>query len=390
MTPSAIDLERPPEGPAATQELRRALLAHYDRCRRDLPWRGETDPYRVLVSEFMLQQTRVETVSRYYGRWLERFPDLCALADADEGAVLKAWEGLGYYRRARSLHRAAQIARERPEGSLPTSYEELKELPGVGAYTAGAVASIAFGERVPAPDGNVRRVLARLFDEPEARPAWLRDTSARLVDPERPGDWNQALMDLGATVCVPASPRCGECPVARWCAARAAGSQAERPARRARSEVRRARFALAALRDGDRVLLRRRPPEGLLGGMWAFPEREIVEDDEVEGAVLALARDLTAPPLGNPERLAAYDHRFTHLLATYEPCVLPVRGTGIAGDDLAWITPGEPIRLAVPVAQRRLLEELARLRAGVSAAGTESPRPTKRAASREGGAPRRP
>ncbi|HBV05845.1 MAG TPA: A/G-specific adenine glycosylase, partial [Gemmatimonadetes bacterium] len=152
----------------------RALLAHYDQAARDLPWRRDKDPYRILVSEFMLQQTRVETVVRYYEPWLERFPSLLALAEANEDEVLKAWEGLGYYRRARNLHQAARIIVESHSGSVPMDMEELRALPGVGEYTTGAVASIAFDIPTPAVDGNVRRVLARFFDEERPGPAWLR------------------------------------------------------------------------------------------------------------------------------------------------------------------------------------------------------------------------
>src|SRR5690606_15418045 len=228
--------------------LREDLLRFYDRHRRDLPWRGEEDPYRILVSEVMLQQTRVETVKEYYGPWLERFPDLEALAAADEGDVLKAWEGLGYYRRARNLRDAATVVQEEWGGRLPGTVEELRRLPGIGAYTAGAVASIAFGRTVPAVDGNVRRVLARLFDVAVPGAAWLRDTAGRLVDPERPGDWNQALMELGATVCVPRGPRCGRCPVAWACRAREAGTVDERPGPTARRPPRVAIIALAVLR----------------------------------------------------------------------------------------------------------------------------------------------
>jgi len=354
-SPTATDPD--PPAPQWVGELRAALLDHYDRRRRSLPWRGETDPYRVLVSEVMLQQTRVETVERYYEPWLERFPDLVALAEADEAAVLKAWEGLGYYRRARSLHRAARTCRERPDGSLPSTYAELRGLPGVGEYTAGAVASIAFGEPVPAVDGNVRRVLARLFDLAAPRPSWLRETAAGLVDPGRPGDWNQALMDLGAIVCSPRAPRCNECPVARLCRAREAGTQAERPERVARASPRGASFALAVLRDRGRVLLQRRPSGGLLGGLWAFPERE-ASGDEAESAALALAAALGASPLGPPERLPAYAHRFTHLHVTYLPCVVPVDGQAVAGEGLAWVEPGRLADLALPVTQARILGDL--------------------------------
>jgi A/G-specific adenine glycosylase len=336
---------------------RRALLGHYDEHRRDLPWRGETDPYRILVSEVMLQQTRVETVLGYYGPWLERFPDLESLAAADADEVLEAWEGLGYYRRARNLHRVAQVVRERPDASLPGTYAELRELPGLGEYTAGAVASIAFGEAVPAADGNVRRVLARLFDRPTPTPRWLRDTAVELVDPERPGDWNQALMELGATVCTPRSPKCHRCPVAEWCAARDAGTQDERPARVARRPPRRATFAVAVLHCDGRVLLERRPEGGLLGGMWAFPEVELEAEDQraAAGAAFAIAERFgVAPPVAAPEALPACEHKFTHLHATYLPYLVE-SAAPVAANERMWLELAEPSGVALPVAQRRIL-----------------------------------
>jgi A/G-specific adenine glycosylase len=281
--------------PSSHQALREALLGHYDRAARDLPWRKDTDPYRVLVSEIMLQQTRVETVKGYYGPWLERFPSIEALAAADEDAVLKAWEGLGYYRRARNLHRAARVVREDHGGELPVSLAELRGLPGVGEYTAGAVASIAFGEAVPAVDGNVRRVFARLFDVPQPKPAWLRKTAEELVDEHRPGDWNQALMELGATICTPRSPKCDICPVARWCAAGDAGTVAVRPIAAKRRAVPSRELGLLVLYSEGRVLLEKRQEGGLLGGLWAFPE---TDDPGGDPGALAEALGLAVGPVG--------------------------------------------------------------------------------------------
>jgi A/G-specific adenine glycosylase len=343
---------------APRAELRRALLDHYDAHRRRLPWRAETDPYRVLVSEVMLQQTRVHTVSEYYGRWLERFPDVQALAAAEVDEVLEVWEGLGYYRRARNLHAAARLVRERPDGEIPGSYVGLRELPGVGEYTAGAVASIAFGEAVPAVDGNVRRVLARLHDVAQPKPAWLRGTAAALVDPDRPGDWNQALMDLGATVCTPRTPSCPVCPVATWCAARAAGTEEERPAADRRRAPRPVVFAVAVMHHSGRVLLRRRPADGLLGGMWAFPEAEVESVEEAVGAI----RGIVAAATGvddvavEPDVLATVRHRFTHIDATYVPWLVEWADTSAGGADVRWVEMDRPAGVALPVAQRRILD----------------------------------
>ena len=361
----------PAEG--GPEPLRRALLAHYDRERRDLPWRGETDPYRVLVSEVMLQQTRVETVKGYSGSWLRRFPDLESLAAAETDEVLKAWEGLGYYRRARNLHRAARVLRERAEReygdasrrsgiSLPSSAEALRTLPGIGEYTAGAVASIAFGEAVPAVDGNARRVLARLRDVTAPKGAWLRKEAAALVDPERPGDWNQALMELGATLCAPTRPACGRCPLGVWCAARANGTQEQRPAPSRKRTVPRKLVTLAVIAHGSRVMVARRPPHGLLGGMWAFPEIEVHEARESAAAALRIAENAGLPARAEPTPLPAVEHRFTHLHVTYLPWALEVSDAPAGAwrtGEVAWIVVGEPTELALPVAQRSVLESLA-------------------------------
>jgi A/G-specific adenine glycosylase len=335
-------------------DLRTALLSHYDRHRRVLPWRGESDPYRVLVSEVMLQQTRVETVTLRYAGWLDRFPDVETLARAEEDDVLKAWEGLGYYRRARNLHWAARLVRDRPDGSLPGTYAELRALPGVGDYTAGAVASIAFGEAVAAVDGNVRRILARLRNVARPTHAWLRSTASALVDPERPGDWNQALMDLGATVCVPRAPRCEECPVSAWCAARAAGTQRDRPKLERRPKPRVATVALAVLHSRGRVLLERRPSGGLLGGMWAFPEREVATAAAAARVAWEIARERALAVAGDAVALPACKHQFTHLHVTYLPVALQVDEPREMSRS-AWIDADRPTDLALPVAQRRVL-----------------------------------
>ena len=351
-----------PLAPGALAALRAALLAYYDRARRTLPWRGESDPYRILVSEVMLQQTRVETVLGRYEAWLDRFPDLESLASADEDAVLKEWEGLGYYRRARNLHRTARLARERPDGSLPSTYVELRDLPGLGDYTAGAVASIAFGEVVPAADGNVRRVLARLFDEPAPKAAWLRETAAALVDPDRPGDWNQGLMELGATLCAPRAPRCDACPVAAWCAARVAGTQHERPARVARKAPRRAILALAVLHADGRVFLERRPRDGLLGGMWAFPEAEVSDASAAVTAVLEMLAARGYDAVGAPRPLPPCEHRFTHVHAWYLPVAVEVAPRDSVAN-AQWVEVDGADLPALPVAQRRVLDSFAHARA---------------------------
>jgi A/G-specific adenine glycosylase len=390
---------KPPEPLAAAEipALRRELLAFFDRERRDLPWRETDDPYAIWVSEIMAQQTRVETVVPYYRAWLEAFPTVGALARADEAQVLKRWEGLGYYSRARNLHRAARLVHERFDGEVPATVQGLRELPGVGPYTAGAVASIAFGVPVPAIDGNVKRVFARLFDDPAPTPARLRRWGDAVVDPERPGDFNQALMELGATVCTPRSPTCMLCPVAAHCRALAAGTVAERPAPTSRRPVPHHDHAvLVAVRreaqgsgpDGGpggggapgvwRVRLEQRPDGGLLAGMWAFPaaEGEAPGGDGSEALrrdVMALVRERGMVPRdGLPVRaLAPVRHVFSHLRVTYHPHVVHVAEGGAGGTSVeaagraapapvAWIPPREPAALALPVAQQKILAQVAR------------------------------
>jgi len=263
-----------------------ALLAWYDRHRRDLPWRRDADPYRVWLSEIMLQQTRVETATPYFERFVERFPDVAALAAADLDEVLALWSGLGYYRRARQLHAASRRVVDEHGGRLPASVEGLRALPGIGPYTAAAVASIAFGIAEPVMDGNVERVTARLSAEdgdPKSAPVrrLLLARAAELLDPERPGDSNQALMELGATVCVPRGPRCLLCPLREagdgCAAAREGDPERYPPPRRRRATVRERRLVVVVERQA-RLLLFRRPEDAeLLAGMWELPWVEVTD-----------------------------------------------------------------------------------------------------------------
>jgi A/G-specific adenine glycosylase len=320
----------------------RALLAWYDAHRRDLPWRADPDPYRVLLSEVMLQQTRVEVVVPYFHRFLARFPTVEALAAAEVEEVLGRWSGLGYYRRARLLHAAA---RRLAAGGFPRTVDGLRELPGVGGYTAAAVASIAFGARVPALDGNVERVLARrlAFGGDPRRAAGRRalvEAALALLDPERPGDGNQALMELGATVCTPRRPACPRCPLAAGCAARAAGDPERWPPPRRRRAVERRRLGVAVVAAGGRVLLFRRPDDSpLLAGTWELPWFDLApgEDAAVAGPP-ALARRYGGRWLLDP-RLATVRHGITHRALTVEahPARLDAGGGEVAeGPEAGW------------------------------------------------------
>jgi A/G-specific adenine glycosylase len=271
---------------ARSARLHQDLLSWYAACRRDLPWRRTRDPWAIWVSEIMLQQTRVDTVVPYFERFMARFPTPLALAEAPEDQVLSAWSGLGYYRRARMLHAGARVVAER--SGIPQSREGLLELPGIGRYTAGAIASIAFGEPVGLVDGNVARVFARVFalDDDMRRAGMKRaeQLAERLVPERKPGDWNQALMELGATICTPRSPVCDRCPIASSCRARAEGRVNELPvmAEKPKPKPQAVQALVARSRDG-RVLLARRRAGGLFGGLWEPP---CVDGDEAAGADL--------------------------------------------------------------------------------------------------------
>ena len=284
---------------AEVQEVRTALLRWYGRHQRKLPWRRTDDPYAIWISEVMLQQTQVQTVIPYWRRFLERFPDVEALASASLPDVLVLWSGLGYYSRARALQRAAQIIAADHGGKLPSTAEHLRTLPGFGRYTAGAVASIAFGERTPAVDGNVARVLSRVFlvDEPtgtSARERRIWALAGALVQGERPGHLNQALMELGAVVCRSRNPVCLLCPIRSHCKALHLGRVAQIPPPRPRPVKTMLRFAVAVWRSKGRFLVARRPDEGLFGGLWELPCAALTSDVGLTAIESALRRMLGA------------------------------------------------------------------------------------------------
>ncbi|WP_439814069.1 A/G-specific adenine glycosylase [Zavarzinia sp. CC-PAN008] len=302
--PSECDPDR------SLPDVRADLLAWYDTARRRLPWRADpgvaADPYRVWLSEIMLQQTTVAAVAPYFARFLARWPDVGALAAAPQEEVLREWAGLGYYARARNLHACAQAVAA-GGGRFPADVAALRALPGVGAYTAGAIAAIAFGIEAGAVDGNVERVLARVLavDQPPAETRRrVTQAAAALARGPRPGDLLQAMMDLGATLCTPRSPACALCPVRPHCAGFRAGLAADLPRKAARAPKPTRRGIVYWLRDGmDRVLLRRRPPKGLLGGMPELPGGEWVVGEPAE--MPPLAADWRAVP-------GAVRHVFTH------------------------------------------------------------------------------
>jgi A/G-specific adenine glycosylase len=347
--------------------LAAALLAWYDRHRRRLPWRalpGEAaDPYRVWLSEVMLQQTTVATVKSYFERFLERWPTVEALAAAPLDDVLEAWAGLGYYARARNLHACARAVADRHGGRFPEDEEGLRALPGIGAYTAAAIAAIAFGRKAVALDGNIERVIARLHAVetplPDAKPA-LRDLAAALVPDARPGDYTQAAMDLGATICTPRAPRCVLCPWTEPCRARAFGIAEALPAKRAKAE-RPTRFgdAFVAVRGDGAILLRRRPEKGLLGGMLEVPGSVWAEKPVAGGApVEADWREL-------PGRVR---HTFTHFHLE-----LRVFLGGCEAGEGIWAPLDRLGDLALPTVMRKVIEHALRHGAAADYGGGIAP-----------------
>ena len=290
-----------------------SLLSWYDRCARILPWRGFHDAYRTWISEAMLQQTRVETVLSYYPRFLERFPDLPSLARASETDVLKAWEGLGYYSRARNLWKGAKQVMEEYGGTLPSDPSELRRICGIGPYSAGAIASIAYDVPVPAVDGNVIRVISRLYGiRTDAFESGTRrrieDLAVSLVPEQRPGDHNQAMMDLGATVCVPGTPDCGRCPLSSFCDAFITGDASDLPVLPKAKPQKLVPCAILLIRSSGRVLMRIRT-EHLLQGLWCFP---VIEGEFSPEALQLLCRKKLHVPAGTLTESGSARHVFTH------------------------------------------------------------------------------
>ncbi|HYV45687.1 MAG TPA: A/G-specific adenine glycosylase [Myxococcaceae bacterium] len=337
-----------------TASLRAALLAWFDRHKRDLPWRRTRDPYAIWVSEVMLQQTQVSRVEGYWTRFLQRFPTARALAEAPLDDVLAAWSGLGYYSRARNLHRAARQIVEAHGGQLPRTSEQLRGLSGFGRYTAGAVASIAFGEPAPVVDGNVARVLSRLdaidgAPGDRAREARLWARAGELAQGERPGDLNQALMELGATLCKPVGPTCLLCPWRDACAARAQGREEQLPPPKARPKRTKLEVAAAWCERQGRILLSQRPGRGLFGGLWEMPS--------VEGGDGEALRKLFDPPAGASTHLGTVHRTLTHreLRIDVYALELPAKAALREGKGARWVAKTELDALGVSSATRKAL-----------------------------------
>jgi A/G-specific adenine glycosylase len=352
-----------PAGSLPIDVLQVALLTWAQGRRPHLPWRGETDPYRIWVSEIMLQQTRASAVAPYYLRFLERFPTVQALAAAPMDEVLRIWEGLGYYARARSLHAAAQIVVTRHAGSLPSDIAGLRALPGVGDYTAGAIASLAFGIAEPALDGNGRRVLARLGavrGDPASPTVQRRlwELARRLLPAATPGAFNVALMDLGAEVCTPRSPACGACPWSAHCLALAGGLVDQLPERTAKRPLPHYDMVGGLISRGDQVLIARRPASGLLGGLWALPGGRKLDGETLADALTRTVREGLGVTVAVGAPILSVNHGYTHFRITLHAFHCQwVAGEPqpLAYDTGRWVTVDELASFAFPVTERKVI-----------------------------------
>jgi A/G-specific adenine glycosylase len=344
-----------------------ALFRWARRNLRDLPWRVEPrDPYRIWVSEIMLQQTQAVTVIPYFTRFTERFPTVQALAEAPLDDVLKLWEGLGYYARARNLHRAAQQVMAESGGQVPDTVEKLGRLPGIGDYTAGAIASIGFGRDAPVVDGNVRRVLCRVYairGDPRQKKIQNRLWALARANLHRrqPGLWNEALMELGATICTPRSPRCVQCPLATVCRARAQGLQDKLPQRTASKRIPHYDVTAAIIRQRGRVLIARRPLDSMLGGLWEFPGGKKERGESLEECLQReiceeLGIEIKVGPL-----VTRLNHTYTHLRITlhaFECRRVRGRPRAIQVADWRWVTPDALDTFAFAVTDRKIVQAL--------------------------------
>ena len=333
------------------EEFNRLLLGWYGIHARVLPWRKKTDAYAVWVSEIMLQQTRVDTVIPYYQKWMNLFPDVQSLAAADEQQVLAAWEGLGYYSRARNMLKTARLVCEKYDGRFPSSTAELKHLPGIGRYTAAAVASIGYNADEAVLDGNVKRVFARIYqiDEPVNTPGGekiLWPMVQALLPAGRGSDFNQALMDLGATICIPQNPACEKCPVSKLCVSFRDHRQEDYPKLREKPPIPHYTVSAAVLRRDGRVLIARRPSKGLLGGLWEFPGGKVEEGETHASALVREIHEELGVEIEPLDRLGTYRHAYTHFKVTLQ----------------AWfadLKEGEPAALEASEIRWAKIEELA-------------------------------
>lgn len=354
-------------------EIAAKLLRWYSKHARPLPWRLDNDPYHVWVSEIMLQQTRVETVIPYYRRWMERFPTLASLARADQQEVLKVWEGLGYYSRARNLHRAARLIMRDHQGIIPETAPELMRLPGIGRSTAGAIASISFHRDEPILDGNVKRVLARLlnFEKPVNEPASQKELWQKadaFLPRGRAGLFNQALMELGETICLPRNPLCPQCPLKKVCVSLEQGLQNQRPLRKVKPGIPHYEVTAAVIRRNEKILLTRRPEGKLLAGMWEFPGGKLEAGENLIAGLQRELREELNIRVEVKDCIGIYPHGYTHFTVrvhAFECRITCGRLLPREGQALVWLSPHEFEDFPMGKVDRLIARQVALRRAGL-------------------------
>jgi A/G-specific adenine glycosylase len=347
------------------EELRRSLLYWYAQQGRELPWRKTQDPYAIWVSEIMLQQTQVKTVLPYYHRWLERFPTLQSLAEAEQQAVLMLWQGLGYYARARNLHRAAQKVVLQYGGQFPRQMESVLTLPGIGKTTAGGILSSAFNQPSPILDGNVKRVLARLVGlsiPTKYALSFLWKGSEVLLDPENPKAFNQALMDLGATVCTPKKPACLLCPWSSFCQAHHLNLQSVIPMSETRDPLPHKLIGVAVIwNEQGQILIDKRPQSGLLGGLWEFPGGKVEPNETLAECVVREIQEELGIEIAVLEHFMTIEHAYTHFkvtLSVHHCRHLSGDPQPIECDEVKWVSLDELDQYPFPTANQKIIEAL--------------------------------
>jgi len=351
---------------SSIQPFRRVLMDWYGVSRRILPWRQARDPYHIWVSETMLVQTQVATVVDYFHRFVRVFPDVFALAAADLQDVLKLWEGLGYYSRARNFHKAAKIVVERHGGRVPNDWESFLALPGVGDYIASAVQSIAFGKPAAVVDGNVKRVLARIFTNPvpvngSSAHKIFKAIAEDLLDREDSGTYNQAVMELGALICKPANPLCGDCPVSPWCLALAGDRVRAFPVKIKKPATPHHHLAVGVVVKNGKLLIVQRPETGLLGGLWEFPGDRIGQNETLESACVRILKQIAGVTVSIRSHLTQIRHAYTHFKITADVFICDWESNQVRLNgpiDHRWVRPDELPHYPFPKSNHKFMTRL--------------------------------